>query len=38
MTIEIVPEWMANLDDEDISFIKKFILASGSMKEIGKSV
>ncbi|PNT90525.1 DUF2089 family protein [Clostridium thermosuccinogenes] len=34
MAIEIVPEWMVNLDDEDVSFIKKFILASGSLKEI----
>lgn len=34
MAIEIVPEWMTNLDDEDISFIKKFIMASGSLKEI----
>lgn len=34
MSIEIVPEWMINLDDEDISFIKKFLLASGSLKEI----
>lgn len=34
MAIEIVPEWMINLDDEDISFIKKFLLASGSLKEI----
>lgn len=34
MAIEIVPEWMANLDDEDVTFIKKFILASGSLKEI----
>lgn len=34
MAIEVVPEWMANLDDEDISFIKKFLLASGSLKEI----
>lgn len=34
MTIEIVPEWMSNLDDEDVSFIKKFLLASGSLKEI----
>ncbi|KPU45102.1 hypothetical protein OXPF_15800 [Oxobacter pfennigii] len=34
MAIEIVPEWMLNLDDEDISFIKKFLLASGSLKEI----
>lgn len=36
MTIEVVPEWMENLDDEDISFIKRFILASGSLKEIAK--
>ncbi|NLU53474.1 MAG: DUF2089 domain-containing protein [Clostridiaceae bacterium] len=34
MAIEIVPEWMTNLDDEDVTFIKKFILASGSLKEI----
>jgi hypothetical protein len=34
MAIEIVPEWMINLDDEDISFMKKFLLASGSLKEI----
>jgi hypothetical protein len=34
MAIEIVPEWMVNLDDEDMSFIKKFIMASGSLKEI----
>lgn len=34
MTIEIVPEWMVNLDDEDVSFIKNFIMASGSLKEI----
>ncbi len=34
MAIDIVPEWMANLDDEDVSFIKKFLLASGSLKEI----
>ncbi|NLM73633.1 MAG: DUF2089 domain-containing protein [Clostridiaceae bacterium] len=34
MAIEIVPEWMANLDDEDVSFIKKFIMASGSLKEV----
>lgn len=34
MGIDVVPEWMMNLDDEDISFIKKFLLASGSLKEI----
>lgn len=36
MSIEIVPEWMVNLDDEDVAFIKKFILSSGSLKEIAK--
>lgn len=36
MSIEIVPEWMINLDDEDVAFIKKFILSSGSLKEIAK--
>ena len=34
MSIDVVPEWMSNLDDEDISFMKKFLLASGSLKEI----
>ncbi|MBR7082212.1 MAG: DUF2089 family protein [Oscillospiraceae bacterium] len=36
MAIEIVPEWMVNLEDEDIVFIKKFLLASGSLKEIAR--
>lgn len=36
MPIEIVPEWMINLEDEDISFIKKFLQASGSLKEIAR--
>ena len=34
MAIEIVPEWMINLEDEDVVFIKKFLLASGSLKEV----
>lgn len=34
MAIDVVPEWMINLDDEDVSFIKKFLLASGSLKKI----
>ena len=29
-----IPDWLADLEDEDLSFIKKFILASGSLKEI----
>jgi len=36
MTIETVPEWMINLEDEDIAFIKKFLQASGSLKEIAR--
>ena len=32
MSIEVVPEWMVNLEEEDVSFIKKFLLASGSLK------
>ena len=34
VAIEVVPAWMAQLDDEDVTFIKKFILASGSLKEV----
>ena len=26
--------WMAELEDEDLTFIKKFLLASGSLKEV----
>lgn len=36
MSIQVIPEWMENLDDEDVVFIKKFILASGSLKEIAR--
>jgi len=36
MAIEIVPEWMVNLEDEDIIFIKRFLQASGSLKEIAR--
>lgn len=32
--IEVVPDWMAELDDEDAAFIRNFLLASGSLKEI----
>lgn len=34
MAIELVPDWMANLEEEDVAFIRKFILASGSLKEV----
>lgn len=32
--MDVLPEWMANLDDEDVSFVKKFLMASGSLKEV----
>ncbi len=31
-----LPEWLTNLDDEEINFIKQFILASGSLKKIAQ--
>lgn len=31
-----MPQWLQNLDREDLIFIKRFILASGSLKEIAK--
>ena len=34
MAVDVVPEWMAGLEEEDVVFIKKFILASGSLKEV----
>lgn len=36
MALQVIPEWIVNLDDEDVSFIKKFLLASGSLKEMAK--
>lgn len=36
MAIEVVPEWMVNLEDEDVVFIKKFLQASGSLKEVAR--
>lgn len=36
MAVETLPDWMVNLDEEDLSFIKKFVMASGSLKEIAR--
>lgn len=36
MAIEIIPGWMADLEDDDLAFIKRFLLASGSLKEVAK--
>jgi hypothetical protein len=34
MAINVVPAWMAELEEEDMAFIKNFILTSGSLKEM----
>ncbi len=36
MALQVIPEWIGNLDDEDVVFIKKFLLASGSLKEMAR--
>lgn len=36
MALQVVPEWIVNLDDEDVVFIKRFLLASGSLKAMAK--
>lgn len=34
MGVDVLPEWLNNLEEEDISFIKKFLMSSGSLKEV----
>ncbi|MFR0680915.1 MULTISPECIES: DUF2089 family protein [unclassified Akkermansia] len=36
MFMNITSDWFTNLGDEDISFIKKFILSSGSLKAVAQ--
>lgn len=36
MALRVIPEWMADLEDEDVIFVKKFLLASGSLKEMAR--
>lgn len=36
MKNENIPEWLLNLDSEDLEFVKNFILNSGSLKNIAK--
>lgn len=36
MDIKDVPNWILALDGEDVEFIKKFVMNSGSLKEIAK--
>ena len=34
MSISVIPEWMAELDEEDGSFLRNFLLCSGSLNEV----
>ncbi len=34
VAIEVVPAWMEQLEEEDVAFIRQFLLASGSLKEV----
>lgn len=36
MTSEQMPAWLAALEAEDLNFIRNFVLASGSLKEIAQ--
>lgn len=36
MRAEELPTWLTGLEIEDITFIKKFVLASGSLKDMAK--
>ncbi|MCL2049972.1 MAG: DUF2089 domain-containing protein [Defluviitaleaceae bacterium] len=36
MALDIIPEWLASLEDEDVAFIKKFLQSSGSLKEMAR--
>lgn len=31
-----IPQWITELSEEDLNFIKRFVLSSGSLKEIAK--
>lgn len=34
VAIDMVPDWMSGLEEEDVAFIKRFLLSSGSLKEM----
>lgn len=36
MPIETLPEWLSGMENEDLNFIKNFVLASGSLKEMAQ--
>lgn len=36
MALSHIPEWITELDEEDVAFIRRFLLASGSLKEVAQ--
>ena len=36
MPAAFLPDWASGLDEEDMAFVRNFVLASGSLKEIAK--
>ena len=36
MALQVISVWIINLDHEDVSFIKRFLIASGSLKEMAR--
>ncbi len=36
MDIDKIPRWILSLEQEDIAFLRNFVLRSGSLKEISK--
>lgn len=36
MPVNMMPEWMSGLDEEDFAFMRRFMLASGSLKEVAR--
>lgn len=36
MSIDFMPDWISNLEEEDLNFIKKFVVNSGSLKEMAR--
>lgn len=36
MEIDKIPQWILALEQEDVTFLKNFVLRSGSLKEIAK--
>lgn len=36
MSGDVIPLWISKLEEEDLEFIRKFVLSSGSLKEMAR--